>query len=89
MKSAARLSGVFAEPAAAAAVAGVKRAVAEGVIERHQDVLAVVTGSGLKDIKTAIEISGEPIDVEPPSESRDTQAARDGGSTEVRDHHGQ
>jgi len=65
MKAAGRLAGVFAEPAAAAAVAGVKRAVADGLIAKHEDALAVVTGNGLKDIKTAMEIAGEPTDVEP------------------------
>ncbi len=65
MKAAGRLAGVFAEPAAAAAVAGVKRAAADGVIGPHEDVLAVITGNGLKDIKTAMEIAGEPTEVEP------------------------
>ncbi|MCZ6681779.1 MAG: pyridoxal-phosphate dependent enzyme, partial [Planctomycetota bacterium] len=66
MKATARLGGVFAEPAAAAAVAGIKRAAGDGVIEKHADVLAVVTGSGLKDIKTAMKIAGRPIEVDPP-----------------------
>lgn len=65
MKATARLGGVFAEPAAAAAIAGIKRAADDGVIEKHSDVLAVVTGSGLKDIKTAMRIAGQPIDVDP------------------------
>ena len=65
MKAAARLTGIFAEPAAATAVAGVKRAVAEGVIPRRADVLAVITGHGLKDIRTAMSIVGKPKDVEP------------------------
>lgn len=65
MKATGRLAGVFAEPAAAAAVAGVKQAVADGVVDKHADVLAVITGSGLKDIKTAIAVAGTPTDVEP------------------------
>lgn len=65
MKSAGRLAGVFAEPAAAASIAGVKQAVAQGVIARAADVLAVVTGNGLKDIKTAMSIAGSPTEVEP------------------------
>ncbi len=66
MKATARLGGVFAEPAAAAAVAGIKRAADDGVIEKHADVLVVVTGSGLKDIKTAMKIAGQPTEVDPP-----------------------
>ena len=64
MKSAGSLAGVFAEPAAGAAIAGVKRAVADGVIDAGADVLAVVTGNGLKDIKTAMAIAGKPIEVD-------------------------
>ncbi|MCK6483943.1 MAG: threonine synthase [Phycisphaerae bacterium] len=65
MKSAGRLAGIFAEPAAAAAIAGVRRAVTQQVIERDASVLAVVTGSGLKDIRTAMTIAGAPTEVEP------------------------
>lgn len=65
MKAAGRLAGVFAEPAAAAAIAGVKRAAADGVIGRHEDALAVVTGNGLKDIRTAMSIAGQPTEVDP------------------------
>lgn len=69
MKSAGRLAGVFAEPAAAAGIAGVRRAVMDGVIAKTADVLAVVTGNGLKDIKTAMSIAGSPTEVDPLPES--------------------
>ena len=65
MKSAGRLAGVFAEPASAASIAGVKRAITDGVIPASADVLAVVTGNGLKDIKTAMSIAGTPTEVDP------------------------
>jgi len=54
----ARLAAVFAEPAAAAAVAGLRRAVAAGLVRPHETALAVVTGNGLKDVKTAVETTG-------------------------------
>ncbi len=60
-----RLAGVFAEPAAAAAVAGVVRAVREGVLDSRASVLAMVTGTGLKDIAAARQSCGDPIDVSP------------------------
>lgn len=47
---AARLGGVFGEPAGVAGIAGLKNAVASGVISSSSAVLAVITGSGLKDI---------------------------------------
>ena len=45
--------GVFVEPACAAAVAGVKRARERGVIDSGDHVVAVMTGTGLKDTETA------------------------------------
>jgi threonine synthase len=53
----ARLGGVFAEPAGAAAFAGVQRAVKMGLIEADETVVVINTGSGLKDIKAATEIT--------------------------------
>lgn len=61
----ARLSGVFAEPAAAAALAGVRRAVAEGRLTARSDVLVVITGSGLKDVQSAARLVSPPTDVDP------------------------
>ncbi|WP_121820268.1 threonine synthase [Halostella salina] len=44
-----RTEGIYAEPAGAAAVAGVRQAVAEGVIDRDETVVVNSTGFGLKD----------------------------------------
>lgn len=65
MNKTARLSAVFGEPSGAASVAGVKRAVAAGIIKKTDNVLAVITGNGLKDIKAAIETAGTPIHIAP------------------------
>ena len=54
----AQLSGVFAEPAAAAALAGLARAVADGLIEREESVCLLSTGNGLKDVARAREAVG-------------------------------
>jgi threonine synthase len=58
-----RLAGVFAEPAAAAGVAGIARARAGGIIDRRASVVAMLTGNGLKDIAGARRCVAEPIDV--------------------------
>jgi threonine synthase len=63
MRYAGRLTGIFAEPAAATAVAGVARAVKEGLINRRARVLALVTGNGLKDIRSAQSAVGVPFDI--------------------------
>ncbi|HEX5472597.1 MAG TPA: pyridoxal-phosphate dependent enzyme, partial [Lacipirellulaceae bacterium] len=57
--------GVFAEPAAAAALAGVVLAIDASIISRNDRVLVMITGSGLKDTKNAIRAAGKPIAIEP------------------------
>jgi len=54
----ARLGGVFAEPAGAAAYAGLQRAVELDLIAADETVVVINTGSGLKDIKAATDITG-------------------------------
>jgi threonine synthase len=63
---AARLGGVFGEPAGVAGIAGLKNAVASGVIPSAATVLVVVTGSGLKDISAVRRTLAmpEPIDAD-------------------------
>jgi threonine synthase len=58
-------TGIFAEPAAAAGVAGLTKLVSEGVIKSDERVVAILTGNGLKDIKNAIKAAGEPAKVSP------------------------
>ncbi len=57
--------GVFAEPAAAAAMAGVVSATSSKTIGPQDRVLVMITGSGLKDTKNAIRAAGRPIEIEP------------------------
>jgi threonine synthase len=57
--------GVFAEPAAAAALAGVLSAIDSKLIGARDRVLAMITGSGLKDTRSAIRAAGRPIAIEP------------------------
>ncbi|HXK08364.1 MAG TPA: threonine synthase [Vicinamibacteria bacterium] len=59
-----RRAGLFGEPAAAAALAGLRRAVADGIVGRRQSALAVLTGSGLKDVRAALR-AGRPVDLPP------------------------
>jgi threonine synthase len=57
--------GFFAEPAAAASVAGVAAAVNLGILQPADRLLALLTGSGLKDTDAAIQTTGRPIPLEP------------------------
>lgn len=60
-----RLAGIFAEPAAATAVAGLRRAVADGTVGRRASAVALVTGNGLKDVQSAHAAAGRPFDIAP------------------------
>lgn len=60
-----RLSGVFGEPAGVAALAGVGEARQRQLLGPSETVLSVVTGNGLKDIKSASAAAGHPFEVEP------------------------
>lgn len=57
--------GVFAEPAGAAAYAGLVRAVRQGLLSEGDPVLVINTGSGLKDIKAAMRSINEAPVIEP------------------------
>lgn len=48
--------GVFAEPSAAAALAGFKKLLNSGSIKRNASVILVITGTGLKDLDSALHI---------------------------------
>lgn len=60
-----RLTGIFGEPAAAAGIAGLRKAVADGIIEPTESVACVITGNGLKDVKNAVAAAGTPMKVAP------------------------
>jgi threonine synthase len=61
----ARLTGVFAEPAAAAVYAGAQRAVSLGYIQPDERTLLLLTGNGLKDVKRAQQSVGGGVCVPP------------------------
>jgi len=65
MRYTGRLAGIFAEPAAAAAVAGLRRAVQAGIVAGHASAVAIITGNGLKDTQSAKAAVGAPFDVPP------------------------
>jgi len=61
----ARHTGVFAEPAGAAALAGLHVALAEGLIGREERVVLLVTGTGLKDVPAASRSVERPVPIRP------------------------
>lgn len=61
----ARHTGVFAEPAGAAALAGLHVALAEGLVGREERVVLLVTGTGLKDVPAASRTVERPTPIRP------------------------
>ncbi len=57
--------GIFAEPAGATAYAGLMRAVRDGLVREDDPILVLNTGSGLKDVKAAMQAVAEAPVVEP------------------------
>ena len=76
MRTTGRLAGVFAEPAAATAVAGLARAVREGIVSHRAAALAVITGNGLKDTRAALEAAPRPVDIPPELSAVEAALAR-------------
>ncbi len=61
--------GVFAEPAGATAFIGMKKAAETGLIGEDDDVLVVSTGSGLKDVRSAMIAAGQAPVIAPSMEA--------------------
>lgn len=57
--------GIFAEPAGSTAYAGLETAVKMGFVTGEDEVLVISTGSGLKDIRAAMQAVPEAVIIEP------------------------
>jgi threonine synthase len=69
MRTTARMAAVFGEPAGVTGVAGLKKAVAMGIVRRDESALVVITGNGLKDIKSAQHAAGQASRIPPAIEA--------------------
>ncbi|MDD1656543.1 MAG: threonine synthase [Methanomicrobiales archaeon] len=63
-KALASREGIGVEPASAASVAGVRRMVEEGIIDRDERVVCVVTGHLLKDPETVVKQCAPPVEID-------------------------
>ena len=63
-KTLSRLEGLFVEPASASSIAGLKKLVENGTIERDERIVCVTTGHGLKDPDVAVRMSEKPLEVD-------------------------
>lgn len=69
IKVVAARSGVFTEPAGAAAFAGLIRARQNGIIGPDESVVVVATGNGLKDVRSALRVLTVPPTIAPTLEA--------------------
>jgi threonine synthase len=69
MKTLGSSEGMFGEPAGVTGLAGVIKAVKEGIIKPNESVSMIISGNGLKDVKNALKAAPEPIKCEPNIES--------------------
>jgi threonine synthase len=58
-------SGIFAEPAAAATYAGLQKAARTGLVGPHDRVVLILTGSGLKDVASAMKSVAVAVTIKP------------------------
>ena len=65
MRITAQRGGVFGEPAGVAGVAGLKKAIAQGIVLADESAVVVITGNGLKDVQSAKRAAGEALEIEP------------------------
>jgi len=63
-KDLAAKEGIGVEPASAASIAGLRRLVAEGIVEKDEVVVCITTGHLLKDPEEVIRACGKPVEVE-------------------------
>lgn len=59
-----RLEGLFVEPASASSIAGLKKLVENGEIDKDERVVCVTTGHGLKDPDVAVSMNEKPLEVD-------------------------
>lgn len=78
MKTLGNKEGIFAEPAAAAVVAGFMKARKKNIIKKDDTVVLINTGNGLKDTPHALEALGEPPLIRPSTDALNTYLNQEG-----------
>jgi len=65
MKMLAKYEGIFAEPSGVASLAGYMKLLEEGIIDKGDTVVVLITGHGLKDPDIVKKVSGDAPKIEP------------------------
>lgn len=61
----AKTEGIFVEPASASSIAGLKKLIENGDVDREESIVCVTTGHGLKDPETAIKTCKRVVEIKP------------------------
>jgi threonine synthase len=69
MATAGSLAGLFGEPAGVAGIAGLRAARAQGLVRPRATAVALLTGTGLKDVRSAVRAAGMPVELPPNDEA--------------------
>jgi threonine synthase len=72
-----RNEGIFAEPAAAASVAALRKLADSGDLHQEDRIVVLITGNGLKDVQNALKVKGTSMTI-PPCIDAVEQAIADG-----------
>ncbi len=65
IKLLAETEGIFAETAGGVVIAGLKKLIKQGLIGKNQEVVALITGCGLKTLEAIAESVPDPINIQP------------------------
>lgn len=80
----AKTEGIFAEPAAASTIAGLRKLVERGDVGRDEEIVCIITGTGLKDPETSRRLITRSMDVQPLLKTLDRRTMISGlGATKV------
>ena len=72
-----RTEGIYGEPAGVTGTAGIKAALAQGIIKPEETVTVIVTGNGLKDTKNALVAAGRAVKSKPTLEDLEASGILD------------
>ena len=72
-----RNEGIFAEPAAAASVAALRKLANSGDLHQEDRIVVLITGNGLKDVQNALKVKGTSMTI-PPRINAVVQAIEEG-----------
>jgi len=62
----ARTEGLFVEPASASAIAALVKSSRAGMVDESDRIVCVLTGSGLKDVRSATRLLAKPLEISSP-----------------------